>query len=86
MIIKREERLNIPEYDDFDEIRFFSKNYNLILFYSTSNYFEKGELIIREFGDYIDEDGRTLFKKPDTKENYAEAIILCKKLFLGEEV
>lgn len=84
MVLERIEKLEIPKYDDFNEISFFSENHYFIRFYSTSNFFGKGELIIREFGDYIDEDGDILFEKPDTKENYDEAIKFCKKLFLGE--
>lgn len=84
MIIKREERLEIPEYNDFDELKFFSKNHNLIVFESTSTYFEQGNLIIKEFGDYIDESGKILFETTDTKENYNKAVELCGKLFLGE--
>ena len=76
--ITRTERLELPSWEEFKEIRFVE------FFYNEYDYMLQYQNISKKIALYERNNKGDYYLKEATKENYLEACKMAKKLFLGE--
>lgn len=84
--IERTERLDLPTWEEFDSVRFYTDSAEVILYKEQTTIEDKeySELIViwvLKFGGR----GDCVFREYSTKENYTLACRKAKELFLGEK-